>query len=178
MQRAAVSATACLLCLAGVLASAAEPSPPPDRAKVVAAAAQLMERARYCSLITLGPDGHPQSRIVDPFPPEPDLTVWIATNPVTRKVEQIKADPRVTLSCFDPSGPGYVTLLARAEVVTDTAEKAKRWKEDWAAFYKDKNRGDDYVLIRCKPFRLELVSHADDLLNDPATWRPITIELP
>jgi general stress protein 26 len=150
----------------------------PDRAKVLAAAAQLMEKARYCSLITLGPDGHPQSRIVDPFPPEADLTVWIATNPVTRKVEQIKADPRVTLSCFDPSGPGYVTLLARAEVVTDAAEKAKRWKEDWVMFYKDKNRGPDYVLVRVKPFRLELVSLGHDILNDPATWRPVTIELP
>ena len=106
------------------------------------------------------------------------MTVWIATNPVTRKVEQIKKDPRVTLFYFDPSGPGYVTLLARAEVVTDPAEKAKRWKEDWAEFYKDKYRGGDYVLIRCRPIRLELVSYAHDILNDPDTWRPVAIEFP
>jgi general stress protein 26 len=174
----AVLAATCLLGLRDTAAAPAEPAPAPDRAKVVRAAAQVMARARYCSLITLGPDGHPQSRIVDPFAPDPDLTVWIATNPVTRKVEQIKADPRVTLSCFDPSGPGYVTLMARAEIVTDRAETAKRWKEDWAAFYADKNRGPDYVLIRCKPFRLELVSYADGILNDPGTWRPVTLELP
>ncbi|HET9314072.1 MAG TPA: pyridoxamine 5'-phosphate oxidase family protein [Vicinamibacteria bacterium] len=176
-QRVAVLAVTCLLGLRDT-AAAAEPAPVPDRAKVLAAAAVVMERARYCSLITLGPDGHPQSRIVDPFPPDPDLTVWIATNPVTRKVEQIKADPRVTLSCFDPSGPGYVTLLARAVLVTDPAEKAKRWKEDWIMFYADKNRGPDYVLIRCKPFRVEVVSYPDGILNDRDSWRPVTIELP
>jgi general stress protein 26 len=115
---------------------------------------------------------------VDPLPPERDLTVWIATNPVTRKVEQIRTDPRVTLFYFDPSGPGYATLLARAELVSDPAEKARHWKDDWAPFYADKHRGADFILIRCKPFRLELVSYAHGILNDPATWRPTTIELP
>jgi hypothetical protein len=75
-------------------------------------------------------------------------------------------------------GPGYVTLLGRAAVVSDPAEKAKRWKEDWAAFYKDKNRGDDYVLIRVTPFRLEIVSYGQGLLDDPASWRPLSIEFP
>jgi general stress protein 26 len=167
-----------LLCLPTIASTQDARAQAPDREKVIAAAVRLMEKARHGALITVGLDGHPQSRIVDPFPPEPDMTVWIATNPVTRKVEQIQKDPRITLFYFDPSGPGYVTLLARAELVTDPVEKARHWKEDWAAFYKDKNRGEDYVLIRCKPFRLELVSYAHDLLNDPGTWRPVTIELP
>jgi general stress protein 26 len=170
--------TACLVCLPRVAAAQTPPAQTPDRLKVVAAAVEVMEKARFCALVTIGRDGHPQARVVDPFPPERDLTVWIATNPITRKVEQIRADPRVTLSYFDPSGPGYVTLLARAELVADPAEKAKRWKEDWATFYADKNRGDDFMLIRCKPIRLELVSYAHGFLNDPRTWRPITVEFP
>jgi uncharacterized protein (TIGR02246 family) len=93
-------------------------------------------------------------------------------------VEQIRADPRVTLFYFDPSGPGYVTLLARAELVTDPDEKATRWKEDWASFYADENRGEDYVLIRCSPIRLELASYAHGLMGDPETWRPVTVEFP
>lgn len=70
----------------------------PPRAEVSKAARDVMEKARYCALITIGDDGHPQARVVDPFAPEEDLTVWIATNPVTRKVGQITQDPRVTLS--------------------------------------------------------------------------------
>lgn len=178
MQRLGVLATACLFCLPRVAATQAGPVQIPERGKIVAAAEEVMKRARYCGLVTLGRDGHPQARIVDPLAPEADLTVWIATNPGTRKVEQIKADPRVTLLYFDPSDPAYVTLLAKAELVTDSAEKARHWKEEWTAFYADKHRGEDFILIRCKPIRLEVVSHGQGLVNDPATWRPISIDFP
>jgi PPOX class probable F420-dependent enzyme len=149
-----------------------------ERPTVLKAARELMVKARYCALVTIGEDGHPQARAIDAFAPEDDMTVWIATNPVTRKVTEVKRDPRVTLYYYEPGGPGYVTLLGKAAVVTDPAEKAKRWKKDWAAFYKDENRGDDYVLIRVTPLRLEIVSHAHGLLNDPATWRPLAITFP
>jgi general stress protein 26 len=135
-----------------------------------------MAAARYCSLITVGEDGHPQARIVDPFPPEGELTVWIATNPATRKVVQVRKDRRVTLLYFDPKGPGYVTILGEARLVDDPREKGKRWKPEWSRFYKDENRGADYLLIRIEPRRLEVVSEAHGLVNDPATWRPVTLE--
>jgi general stress protein 26 len=167
-------------CLLGLALAVAQPAPVPtvDRAKVLSAAREIIGKARYAGLVTLGLDGHPQARVVDPLPPEPDMTVWVATNPLTRKVQQIEKDARVTLFYFDPSGPGYVTLLARAEVVRDPGEKAKRWKQDWAPFYKDAHRGPDFALIRCTPVRLELSSEAHGLLNDPATWRPIAVEFP
>jgi general stress protein 26 len=158
----------------------AQPAPaaPPDRAAILKVARNVVEKARYCSFVTLGEDGSLQARIVDVFPPDEQMVVWIGTNPVTRKVAEVKKDPRATLLCFDPAGPAYVTLIGRADVVTDAAEKAARWKEDWAPFYKDKNRGDDYVLVRLRPRRLEIVSYPDKLLNDPASWRPLSVEFP
>lgn len=179
MPRKLPAAVLCgLLALADVSMAQAPPPPPPDRATVLKAARQIVEKARYCSFVTLGQDGALQARIVDLFPPDEDMATWIGTNPVTRKVAEVRKDPRATLLCFDPAGPAYVTLVGKAEVVTDPAEKAKRWKDDWQAFYKDKNRGEDYVLIRVRPSRLEIVSYPDRLLNDPATWRPISVEFP
>lgn len=181
MRRVVVLGSACLLGLAGLAAAQPAPAAAPsaqNRSRVLVAAQQLMQRSRYCTFVTLGRDGHPQARIVDPFAPERDMTIWIATNPLTRKVEEIKRDPRVTLLYFDSAGPGYVTMLAKAELVSDPAEKARHWKDDWVAFYADKNRGADFALIRCKPIRLELVSYAHGLLNDPKTWRPISIDFP
>lgn len=177
-MRVKATATALLaLGCASSLAIGREPQPTTvERSVVTKAAAELMEKARFCALVTVGVDGHPQARAVDPFAPEADMSVWIATNPITRKVEQIKKDPRVTLFYFDPAGPGYVTLLGTAQLVNDPTEKAKRWKEDWAAFYADKNHGDDYVLIRVEPQRLEIVSYDHGLLNDPKTWRPVAVE--
>ena len=147
----------------------------PDRATLLAAARDVMQTARYCAFVTFGPDGRAQARAVDAFAPEDDLTVWVATKPATRKVAEVRKDPRVTLYYYEPKGPGYVTLLGDAQVVDDPAEKAKRWKEEWATFYSDRNRGADYVLLRVRPRRLEVVSYGKGLLGDPATWRPFEV---
>lgn len=165
-----------LLCLPSAGSGQDVKAAPPGRTEIVKAAADVMQRARYCALVTIGEDGQPQARVVDAFAPEGDLTVWIATKPVTRKVKQIRADPRVTLFYFDPADPGYVTLIGRAELVTDAAAKRAHWKPAWAGFYKDENRGDDYLLIRVTPRRVEIVSARHHLAGDPDTWRPVIID--
>jgi general stress protein 26 len=177
-RRAAVLALVCLSLRAALHLPETAWGETGEREKIVSAAREVMQKARFCTLVTLGRDGHPQARIVDPLAPEPDMTVWIATNPITRKVAEVRASPRVTLLYFDPSGPAYVTLLATAELVTDSSERARHWKQDWAPFYKDGHRGDDFVLIRTKPTRLELVSQGHGIVNDPVSWRPTTIEFP
>jgi len=148
------------------------------RRSVQTAALDIMRTARYCTLVTIGADGQPQARIVDPFVPEADLTIWIATNAASRKVDEVRRDPRVTLLYFNAAASEYVTLVGTAVVSTDAKQKAAHWKPDWAAFYKDQNKGDDYVLIRVVPSRLEVVSEKRGIRNDPQTWRPTTIEIP
>ena len=149
----------------------------PDRAAVVAAAKTLIGRTPFATLTTVGEDGGPQSRIVEPLPLEDDFTVWIATNGSTRKVRHIEREPRVTLLYFDQQGPGYVSLIGTAAIVRDPVEKAKRWKDSWTGFYKDGNRGDDYTLIRVTPGRLEISSPGQGMNNDPTTWQPVTIAI-
>jgi PPOX class probable F420-dependent enzyme len=176
---------------AAAIVACASPDPPPqppadspvlgvpaDSAGVLTAAREVMAEARYATLVTLGPDGHPQARIVDPFLPEEDFTVWMATNARTRKVREIAADPRVTLLYFDRDGASYVTLIGDAVAVDDPAMKAKYWKTEWAAFYPDEYRGEDYLLIRVTARRLEVSAERLGILNDPVTWRPAIVELP
>lgn len=158
------------------LVAASQPAQP-AAAEIVKSAGRVIERARYCTLITLDESGQPQARVMDPFPPEEGLVVWMATNARSRKVAQIRREPRSTLHCFAPKDPGYVTLFGRAALVDAPAEKAKRWKEEWSAFYKDANRGSDYLLIRFTPARLEIVDEVEGMRNDPATWKPVSLEL-
>jgi len=65
----------------------------------------------------------PQARIVDPFAPEADFTIWVATNPLTRKVAEIRQDPRVTLLYFNAAAAEYVTVLGTATLVSDSASR-------------------------------------------------------
>jgi general stress protein 26 len=149
---------------------------PESRSQALAAARQVMASAGYCTLITNGDDGRPQARTMDPFAPEAELTVWMATNAASRKVGQIRKDPRVTLHYSDPRNTGAVTILGDAELVADPAEKARRWKPGWSRFYKDENRGPDYLLIRVRPLRLEVVSEPHGLPGDPLTWRAAVVD--
>lgn len=154
--------------------NAAPQTAPPERAKILGVARRIMVKSMFCAFITLGEDGQPQARTVQPFAPDDGMVVWIGTNPLTRKIAQIRKDPRVTLYYY--ADMGYVTLIGKAEVVNEPAEKEKHWNDGWAGLYKDKFRGDDYTLIRVRPVRLEIVSFSDGLAGDPRTWLPLTVE--
>jgi len=165
---------------------AAEPAPVADQPMAAAvdsmspreAARDIIATARFATLVTIGPDGHPQARVVDPFAPDSAFVVRVATNAVSRKVSEIAADPRVTLLYFDVAGNSYVTLIGTAELVRDDVERARWWKEDWATFYQDRNMGDDYMLIRIRPTRLEISSERHGISNDAVTWRPMLVPMP
>jgi acid phosphatase (class A) len=154
------------------------PLPAAERAVVLKAAREISSKARYAAFVTIGPDGQPQARIVDPLGPDDEFTVWVATNPATRKVADLARDPRATLQFFEASLPAYVTLVGTANLVAEPEVKAVHFKDEWAPFFKDKFRGPDFVLLKFVSKRLEVVSQAHGLMNDPKTWRPVTVELP
>ena len=151
--------------------------PVADRERIHAAALDVMKAARYSTLVTIGGDSHPQARIVDPLLGS-DRTIWVATNPLTRKVGEIRRDPRVTLLFFNAAANEYVTVHGRARFVDDAATKAARWKPEWGPFYKNRYEGADFLLIEVRPFRLEISSSRHGLLNDTETWRPVVLDIP
>ena len=173
-RRAQVAiACALLLGLPGVVRAQAA-----SRSAVLTAARDVMQRARYATLITIGADGQPEARIVDPLVPDAQMTIWIGTNPVTRKVADVRRDPRVTLMYFDATGNEYVSVVGHARVVTGSAERSRHWKPEWGPFYRNGASGADFVLLRVTPTRLEIVSPRHKLINDSLTWRPVTVTIP
>lgn len=160
------------------LPAAAQTTPPkPARDAILAAAREMMTAIRYCTLATLDASGRPSARILDPFPPEDSMVVWLATNPKSRKVAEIRRDPRVTLVYFDAGKPdqGYVTVTGRARLVDDPAEKKKRWKDGWEMFWPDREAG--LLLIEVTPERIEILDPAHGIINDPATWAATSVDL-
>ena len=109
----------------------------------------IIDSASYCVLITLDENGHPRARMMDPFEPQNDLTIWFGTNPKSRKVEQIRNDARVTVYYVAPGATGYVTIHGKATLIDDLSEKEKQWKNKWADFYP--NYPNEYLLIKVTP---------------------------
>ena len=144
-----------------------------ERGRLIASARELMTTARYCALITIDANGRAQVRTMDPFPPDENLVVWLGTNPRSRKVKEIRRNPRVALYYFDAESQGYVTISGSARIVRDPKEKARHWKDEWKTFYPDREK--DYLPIAVTPEKLEVVIEKKGIIGDPKTWKPPTV---
>lgn len=167
---------AVFLVLAGPQLSANLVAQQPSRETLLSAAREIMTSVDYAALITLDDTGHPRVRTMEPFPPDDNMVIWLGTNRRTRKVEQIANDARVTLYYQAPNGGGYVSIYGTARLVDDPAEKARHWNPSWDEFYPD--RDETYLLIQVTPRRLEIVSYRHDLVGDPNTWTPFSVDFP
>lgn len=143
---------------------------------LISAAREIMTTTRYCALITTGRDGRAHARTMDAFAPEADMTVWLATNPRSRKVSEIRRNPRVTLYYFDRDSQAYVTLYGTARLVNDRGEKQRRFKDDWKAFYPDRDKS--YLLIKITPARLEVVNVNKGIVGTSPAWKPLVVDFP
>jgi len=153
-----------------------QPPPPLDRAALIAAAREIMGAQTYCALITIDDTGRPEVRTMNPFPPEEDMSVWMATNTRSRKIQQIRKDPRVTLYYSNhATAIGYVAIQGRAVLTEDPAEIQKRKRAYWdQAFPGLKN----LVLIKVVPERIDVLNYKAGTQVNPETWRTPSIEFP
>jgi general stress protein 26 len=137
--------------------------------KLMIAAREIMDASSTCALITLDEELVPMVRLMDPFPPESDFTVWFGTNAESRKVNQIKNNPTVTLYYQNRDLSGYVVIHGNAQMIDDQEEKQKRWKDGWEAFYPNNREG--YLLIKVSPEWMEILSTTRGIIGDPKTWQ-------
>jgi len=143
------------------------------RDTLIAAARDMMVKAKYCALITLDESGHPRARTMDTFPPDDNMVVWMGTSRITRKVKEIRNDPRVTLYYPDPDHAGYVLVYGTAKLVDDEKEKDKRWKEEYAVHFPEGKGG--FILIAVTPQRIEVSDYSRGITGDSKTWQPPSI---
>lgn len=138
--------------------------------KLIETAKKIITDAKTCALITIDNEGIPRARAMDGFAPEENLTIWFGTNSRSRKVAQIKKDPRVTLYYFDSDASSYVLIHGIAQLVSNPEAKEKYWKDAWEVFYP--NIDKDYLLIKVVPQWMEVLSETYGITNNPITWEP------
>src|SRR5512140_7243 len=141
---------------------------------LIAAAREIMAGQTYCALITVDAFGQPQVRPMNPFPPEDDMTVWMATNSRSRKVEEIRNCSRVSLYYANhQDAVGYVAITGKAILVNEMSEKLKRKRDYWEQAFPDWNY---LILIKIVPEKLEVLNYKCNLVGDTVTWRTPCLE--
>lgn len=142
---------------------------------MIAAAREIIGAQTYCAIVTVDESGRPRVRTMNPFPPEDDLTVWMATNSRSRKVREIRANPQVCLYYADhKESIGSVVITGRAELVDEMDEKLKREREYWKDSFPDWKY---LLLIKVVPEKMEVLNYGRGLTNEGDEWQTPSIGL-
>lgn len=143
------------------------------RDSLLVLARTVIDSAQCRILISVDESGKPQARTMSPFPPEENMTIWLGTNPRSRKVKQIRNNPNVMVYYYDTKSFSYVSVAGQARIVNDPEKRAHYWKESWTQFYPDPEK--DYTLIEVTPKRLEICSFKYKLFWD-SSGKPAFVE--
>jgi len=146
-----------------------------EEIKIISLAKEMTSNCYYGTLITVDSKGQPKARVMEPFALDKNMEIWLATNPKSRKVSEIKNNSKATMHYFDKNNMGYVSFYGNAFIVNDDSIKSVKWKEGWERFYK--NQKEDYMLIRFIPQSLELISISNGYTGDKETWKPHKVKL-
>jgi general stress protein 26 len=135
----------------------------------------LMKNAAYCFLITHSSEGEMHARLMQPFLPEEDLSVWFGASSHSRKVRQIQANHLVTLTYFYQAEYAYLSIQGRATLSADRTLRKQYWRDEWIKFWPGGPEQDDYSLIHVQPYHIEIMDLAQGIAPEPYGLRPLVL---
>jgi general stress protein 26 len=143
------------------------------RDTILVAAHEIINETTFCGLVTIDSAGQPQVRTMNPFPVKNDFVVWFATARSSRKVREIRKNPKVSVYFADHgAAKGYVTVSGKAEVIDDKPLLMKMKRDYWKNIPDWENK---FVLIQIVPKTMEVINYKHGINNDPMTQRAPTI---
>ncbi len=127
---------------------------PSDKQKIV----EIMKKASSFAFLATCDSGQPRVRPVSPMV-EDDMSVWVATSGKSRKVQQIKKNPKMSLAfVVHPQGDKAATIIGEAEIVEDMEQKKRVWglaSYDPTQFWPDGPESKDYCVLKINVKQIE-----------------------
>ena len=117
---------------------------------------EVIGQPNMTGFATVTEEGAPWVRYVMAFASD-DMIIRFSTFLGSRKVSQVRNDPRVHLVCgvTDPEDwDSYIQIEGTAEVVTDIEEKENFWNPALSEYF-DGPEDPDYAIIKVTPSRIE-----------------------
>ncbi len=139
-----------------------------DKQKIV----EIMKKASSFSFFATCDSGQPRVRPMAPIV-EDDMSVWVATSVKSRKVQQIKENPRMSLAFVEqPQGDKAATIIGEAEIVEDMEQKKRVWglaAYDPSQFWPDGPETKDYCVLK---INIKKVEWWEDMAVGMKTYEP------
>ena len=157
-----------------------------DVSRLLAAAAKIMERVRYCWLVTAADDGGHRSRPMGRVPRDADEDEWtirFLTDGRSRKAADMRRGTEVAIVVQHDQDLAFITLIGKVELHEDAAETLSRWKPAYHVYFPSETDRRNAIFVEVEVERMELWIHgvtpepfglrATVLERDACGWRLI-----
>jgi general stress protein 26 len=118
-----------------------------DKKRILA----IMKKTKNHTYLATADNGQPIIRSMTPII-EADMTIWLATFNSSRKVKQIKKNPRVCLAFISqPNGDKTAIVMGKAKIVNDLKDKKRVWKiasYDMSQYFKKGPASAEFCLLK------------------------------
>jgi general stress protein 26 len=135
--------------------------------RLLAAARETIASVRYCWVATRAEDSGANARAVLSLAGPADSDEWtrrFLTHRGSRKVAEIRRDPRVTLAYQANTGDSYVALAGVAHLIEDKAEMRSLWQANVTKVLDD-TVDTGMIVVRIDVHRIEI--HARGVTVEP-----------
>ena len=136
----------------------------------------IISKCDIGNLTTVGEDGFPHTRALEDHNPHEDFTFWFATHSSTRKVQEIKSNPKVSIYYYLVKERGYICIKGKAEIKIDEESKKYLWREEWIKYWLDGPFSKEYIPIKITPIQIEYYNMQDNEFTNNG-YSPIIIDL-
>jgi general stress protein 26 len=127
------------------------------------------------TLITVDGDGLPRARALEDHNPYPGFEFWFGTHIGTRKVDEIRAHPKVAVYYEPPTVAGYICIMGTARIRDDAEGRRFLWRPEWSKHY-DGPMAPEFVPIQLLPDQVEFYdTHIGACAEDG--FGPVVVEL-
>jgi general stress protein 26 len=125
-----------------------------DKQKIVSI---MRDNYLHANLATCDGD-QPRVRTVSPVI-EDDMSIWVTTRSTSRKVKQLRENPKICLAFVEPpDGDKAATVIGEAQTVPDLEKKRRIWKLapfDLYEHFPDGPDSDDFYVLKIMVKRIE-----------------------
>jgi len=108
---------------------------------------RIVDSVEFPLLVTTSADGHAVVRPMHLLERD-GRRFWFATSAASAKVQQMRANPQVTLVFSRPDLFNYASVYGRVELLGGSAELRRRlWREEWGDHWPAGAADEDYLLL-------------------------------
>jgi len=136
---------------------------------------RLIKSTEFCFFVTQGESGHPNARLMQPYEPDKDLTMYFGASPRSRKVRDVLQHPNISLAFYNQQETAYLTMLGSATVVDDPQLLSKYWRSNWNDLFPGGPGSGEYVLIKFVPVKIEMMNFSQQAMPQPYSLHPTAL---